>query len=113
VSLAAGRNLRVLAVFADERHATFPDAPTFKELNLPSMPPGLNGLFAPKGTPRAVLAQLERACENAVQSDTFITPAKRMYAQIAYLGGAAFRARAIEDWRYKGELIRALDLRME
>ena len=81
--------------------------------NLPSMPPGLNGLFAPKGTPRAVLAQLERACENAVQSDTFITPAKRMYAQIAYLGGAAFRARAIEDWRYKGELIRALDLRME
>ena len=113
VSLAAGRNLRVLAVFADERHATFPDAPTFKELNLPSMPPGLNGLFAPKGTPRAVLAQLERACEKAVQSDTFITPAKRMHAQIAYLGGAAFRARAIEDWRYKGELIRALDLRME
>jgi hypothetical protein len=36
-----------------------------------------------------------------------------MYAQIAYLGGVAFRARAIEDWRYKGELIRALDLRME
>ena len=36
VSLAAGRNLRVLAVFADTRHATFPEAPTFKELNLPS-----------------------------------------------------------------------------
>lgn len=113
VSLAAGRNLRVLAVFADMRHATFPDAPTFKELNLPSMPPGLNGLFAPKGTPRAVLVQLERACEKAVQSDAFVTAAKRMHAQLAYLGSAAFRARAIEDYRFKGELIRALDLRME
>lgn len=113
VSLAAGRNLRVLAVFADRRHATFPDAPTFKELNLPSMPPGLNGLFAPKGTPRAVLTQLERACEKAVQSDVFVTAAKRMHAQLAYLNSAAFRARAIEDYRYKGELIRALDLRME
>jgi hypothetical protein len=62
---------------------------------------------------RTVLAQLEHACEKALQSDTFITPAKRMHAKLAYLGSAAFRARAIEDWRYKGELIRALEMRME
>ncbi len=113
VSLASGRNLRVLAVFADTRHVTFPDAPTFKELGLPSMPPGLNGLFAPKGTPPAVLKRLENACEKAVQSESFIKTAKLLHAQIAYLGSAAFRARAIEDYRYKGELIRELDLRMQ
>ena len=110
VSLASGRNLRVLAVFADTRHVTFPDAPTFKELGLPSMPPGLNGLFAPKGTPPAILKRLEDACEKAVQSESFTRAAKLMHAQIAYLGSAAFRARAIEDYRYKGELIRELDL---
>jgi tripartite-type tricarboxylate transporter receptor subunit TctC len=113
IATIAGRNLRVLAVFAEQRHFAFPDAPTFKELGLPSMPPGLNGLFAPRGTPQPVLAQLERACEQAVRSEPFRTAAQRLNAQIAYLGGAAFRARAVEDYRYKGELIRALDIRVE
>jgi tripartite-type tricarboxylate transporter receptor subunit TctC len=113
IATIAGRNLRVLAVFADSRHFAFPDAPTFKELGLPSMPPGLNGLFAPKGTPKPVLAQLERACEQAVRSESFKTAAQRLNAQIVYLNGAAFRARAADDYRYKGELIRALDIRVE
>lgn len=113
IATIAGRNLRVLAVFADARHFAFPDAPTFKELGLPSMPPGLNGLFAPKGTPKPVLAQLERACEQAVRSESFKTAAQRLNAQIAYLNSTAFRARALEDYRYKGELIRALDIRIE
>ena len=113
IATIAGRNLRVLAVFAEQRHFAFPDAPTFKELGLPSMPPGLNGLFAPKGTPKPVLAQLERACEQAVRTDAFRTAAQRLNAQLAYLDGAAFRARAVEDYRYKGELIRTLDIRIE
>jgi tripartite-type tricarboxylate transporter receptor subunit TctC len=113
IASIAGRNLRVLAVFADSRHFAFPDAPTFKELGLPSMPPGLNGLFAPKGTPKPILAQLEHACEQAVRSESFKTAAQRLNAQIVYLSGAAFRARAVEDYRYKGELIRTLDIRIE
>src|SRR6266478_5060876 len=56
-----GQKMRVLAVFADRRHPAFPDAPTFAELGMPSMPPGLNGLYAPKGTPPRILAALERA----------------------------------------------------
>lgn len=113
IATIAGRKLRVLAVFAEKRHFAFPDAPTFKELGLPSMPPGLNGLFAPKGTPKPVLAQLERACEQAVQSEPFRNAAQKLNAQIEYLGSDAFRARAIEDHRYKGELIRALNIRIE
>ena len=113
IASIAGRNLRVLAVFADRRHYAFPDAPTFKELGLPSMPPGLNGLFAPKGTPKPILAQLERACEQAVRSEAFRASALRLNAQVEYLGSDAFRARAVEDYRYKGELIRALDIRIE
>lgn len=113
IASIAGRNMRVLAVFADRRHFAFPDAPTFKELGLPSMPPGLNGLFAPKGTPKPILAQLERACEQAVRSDAFRVSAQRLNAQVEYLGSEAFRARAVEDFRYKGELIRALDIRIE
>jgi len=113
IATIANHNLRVLAVFAEKRHYAFPDAPTFKELGLPSMPPGLNGLFAPKKTPQAVLAKLENACEKAVDSEAFKSGAKILNAQIAYLKGAAFRDRANEDYRYKGELIRALNIRTE
>lgn len=113
VGITIGQKLRVLAVFADSRHPSFPDAPTFAELGMPSMPPGLNGLFAPKGTPRAVMATLERACEQAVSSDAFRAVASRLNQRVAYLPGAAFAERAASDYRYKGELIRALNIRAE
>jgi tripartite-type tricarboxylate transporter receptor subunit TctC len=113
VALAVGQKVRVLAVFADRRHPAFSDAPTFAELGMPSMPPGLNGLFAPKGTSREVRAVLERACEQATQSESFRAAAQRLSQRISYLNGAAFAERALADYRYKGELIKALDIRVE
>ena len=113
VGVIVGRNLRVLAVFADRRHSAYPDAPTFSELGLPSMPPGLNGLFAPKGTPPEVLSVLERACEQATQSETFRTAAQRLSQPIVFLKGTAFAEVARTDYRYKGELIKALNVKAE
>jgi len=113
VALALGQKVRVLAVFADGRHPAFPDAPTFTELGMPSMPPGLNGLFAPKGTPHEVLVPLERACEQATRAEPFRAAAQRLSQRIAYLNGAAFAERARVDYRYKGELIKALDIKVD
>ena len=113
VAVVVGHKMRVLAVFADRRHPSFPDAPTFSELGMPSMPPGLNGLFAPKGTPPAVLSLLERSCEQAVQSDSFRAGAQKMHQPVVYLGSAAFAKRTMTDYLYKGELIKALDLKIE
>lgn len=113
VAVAVGQKVRVLAVFADSRHPAFPEAPTFAELGMPSMPPGLNGLVAPKGTPREVLAVLERACERAVQSESFRAAAQKLSQRVSYLSGAQFAERAREDSRYKGELIRALKIRID
>ena len=113
VAVVVGQKLRVLAVFADRRHPTFPDAPTFSELGMPSMPPGLNGLYAPKGTPPEILAVLERACEQATQSESFRTGAQRLHQPIVFLNRAAFSERAMTDYRYKGELIRVLGIKAE
>jgi tripartite-type tricarboxylate transporter receptor subunit TctC len=113
VALAVGQKVRVLAVFADSRHPAFPEAPTFTELGMPSMPPGLNGLVAPKGTPREVLAVLERACERAVQSEAFRAAAQKLSQRVAYLSGAQFAERARKDYRYKGELIKTLKIRID
>jgi tripartite-type tricarboxylate transporter receptor subunit TctC len=112
--LLVGRSdVRVLAVFADKRHPVFSDAPTFSELGLPSMPAGLNGLFAPKGTPPEILARLERACEAATKSESFRTAAAKLYQPVAFRNGAEFAEITREDFRYKGELIRALNIRAE
>jgi tripartite-type tricarboxylate transporter receptor subunit TctC len=113
VAVVVGQKMRVLAVFADRRHPSFPDAPTFSELGMPSMPAGLNGLFAPKGTPPEILSVLERACEQATQSESFRAGAQRMHQPVIYLGSAAFAERARTDYRYKGELIRLLGLKAE
>lgn len=113
VAVVVGQKMRVLAVFADRRHPSFPEAPTFSELGMPSMPPGLNGLFAPKGTPPEILAVLERACEQATQSEPFRAGAQRMHQPVVYLGSAAFAERARTDYRYKGELIKLLGIKAE
>jgi tripartite-type tricarboxylate transporter receptor subunit TctC len=113
VAVVAGQKARVLAVFADARHPVFPDAPTFAELGMPSMPPGLNGLFAPKGTPREVVAVLEDACEQATRTEAFRSASQRLNQRVAYLDGAAFAERALTDYRYKGELIEALGIRLD
>ena len=77
------------------------------------MPPGLNGLFAPKGTPPEVLSVLERACAQATQSEAFRTAAQRLSQPIVFLKGAAFAEVARADYRYKGELIKALNIKAE
>ena len=43
-------SIRPLAIFSDKRHPAYPDVPTVKELGVAtSVPPGHNGLFAPRG----------------------------------------------------------------
>ena len=42
-----------------------------------------------------------------------VRTAQRLSQRIAYLDGAAFAERAASDYRYKGEVIRALDIKVE
>ncbi len=114
VGQIAGRDdLRVIALFSDKRVAAHPDVPTFAELNMPSMPPGLNGVYAPKGLPRDVFTTLQRACARATESELLRSAGQRLNVPILYLDATAFAARAREDYRYKGELIKALGIRAE
>jgi tripartite-type tricarboxylate transporter receptor subunit TctC len=53
--------VRVLAVAADERVETLPDAPTFKELGYDIVGGAFRGVAAPKGTPPEIVAKLANA----------------------------------------------------
>ena len=71
---------------------------------------GLNGIYAPRGTPREVLLKLESACEKAVKSDKLAELAKRYHSSPDYLGSADFARVVAEDFQRKGALIRTLPL---
>jgi tripartite-type tricarboxylate transporter receptor subunit TctC len=61
--------LRALAVSSDKRFAGLPDIPTLQESGLPNYNvASWNGLVAPAGTPKDVIARLNAAVNEAVKS---------------------------------------------
>src|SRR5204862_6022041 len=64
------RLVKGLVVGSTVRLSTLPDLPTSAEAGLPDFEAqGWNGLFAPKGTPPAIIAKLNAAARTAVESE--------------------------------------------
>jgi tripartite-type tricarboxylate transporter receptor subunit TctC len=62
--------VRGLVIGSTVRLSTLPDLPTSAEAGLPDFEAqGWNGLFAPKGTPPAIIAKLNVAARTAVESE--------------------------------------------
>ncbi|MEY3381712.1 MAG: hypothetical protein RL468_2310 [Pseudomonadota bacterium] len=113
ISGMVGKGPRPLAVFAEQRHFAFPDVPTMVELGFEAGVPGLNGMFAPKGTPEPVLATLEKTCAEVTASQSFRTAAARLNQRVAYLGRRDFDRRLRADFEEKGRLIKQLNIKTE
>jgi tripartite-type tricarboxylate transporter receptor subunit TctC len=65
-----GGRVRGIVISSPTRLRTLPDVPTSAEAGLPEFQQqGWNGLFAPKGTPEAVIAKLNAALRAAVASE--------------------------------------------
>jgi len=102
----AGR-LRVLAVGSPQRSPLFPDVPTLDELGLKGFDADtIFGFYAPAGTPEAVITRLNTEINRILS-----TPALK--ERITALGGvpapmspAEFGAKAAEDSRRFGAIIR-------
>ena len=113
ISGMAGKGVRPLAVFADQRHFAYPDVPTMAELGHASGVPGLNGMFAPRGTPEAVLAILEKTCAEVTSSESFRTAALRLNQRVSFLGRRDFDKRLRADFDEKAKLIKQLNIKAE
>lgn len=64
--IKAGK-LRALAHWGDSKLASLPDVPSFKELDVPAVYSQWAGMFAPAGTPAAVVEKLRLAAKFAAQ----------------------------------------------
>lgn len=112
-SISTRPDLRPIAVFWDRRHPAIPEVPTVTELGYPSSPPGYQGVFAPKGTPRAVLEALERGCESATRDESLKGHATRQGVPIVFIKGSEFGQFARADHELKGRIFRELNLKAE
>jgi tripartite-type tricarboxylate transporter receptor subunit TctC len=100
--IKAGK-VRALAVSSAARTKALPDVPTFKEQGYDLEYYFWVGLFAPKGTPDAVIAKLREAIDTAAHSKEFLGTLDKLGQELAYLGQPEFTkfwaadAKIIED----------------
>lgn len=87
--IKAGK-LKALACFSSKRAASAPDVPTLKELGYDVQFSLWVGLFAPKGTPDAVVARLRTESKKAVDSQLFKTAIGNLGDEVAYLDAPDF-----------------------
>ena len=109
----AGQNLRLLGIFAEERHPSFADTPTVKEQGFDVAPISFGGLLAPAGTPADIVAKLESACAGAAKDEIYASAAKRGGQPPNYFADrATFGSRLDRDIEAKRRLIARMKLQM-
>jgi tripartite-type tricarboxylate transporter receptor subunit TctC len=108
-----GRQVRVLAISGDRRLPSLPDVPTLKESGVDLTMSLWRGVAAPRGTPEAVVARLERAFTQAAQSPEFREFATRMGAVVEIRGAKDFDAFMARDDRDIAALMEQIGLRKQ
>lgn len=78
-------DLRVLAVFADERLPDFPDIPTAKELGIDITPRSTRVVIAPKGTPPEIVETLDSAIAKITSDPEYQKAAAEQQVSLFYL----------------------------
>lgn len=99
--------LRMLAVGSPKRHPAFADVPTVSEVVGGEFDADtVFGLYVPAGTPKDVIALLNREINAALRSSTLQARLTAIAAQGILLSPEAFAARTQAEFRRMGVLIR-------
>lgn len=107
--LQAG-TLKLLAVYADKRHPSFPQIPTLTEAGVPVVQLSFGGLIVPAATPTEVTTALEQGCEKAIQTPGYREWAQRANQVVDYKNSSGFEARLRQDSQSKAVTLKRLGL---
>ena len=113
-NVKAGK-LKILALTGKSRHPNFPDVPTFAEAGLPDYSPtAWIGLFAPAGTPAAVVAKLSDAMQKAAGQNPELMSKWRSYGgELKAQTPSEFSAFLKTDNQLWGQAIRGAGIKLD
>ena len=104
----AGR-LRVLAVAFEQRDPSIPDVPTFREQGYDVVTAGsVKGFGAPKGTPKEILAYLEKKFKDIADDPEFHKIMKDIGQPVMYMPANEYKVWFKQEYDRYGELIKTL-----
>jgi tripartite-type tricarboxylate transporter receptor subunit TctC len=104
---------RILAVAGDQRDASVPDVPTFRELGYDLVAQPWYALFAPAGTPPAVIERLSKAAISAVQDPATHQRLQAMNLEPTGYGPERLGQIMKDDYERWGPVIRASGFKPE
>ncbi len=111
---ARGGKLRGIAVLGKQRSPSAPEFPTTAELGMPDLIiASSTGLLAPKGTPRAVVAILERTVREIASDPEMVRKFSGFGADMDFLDAAQYRTYIEDEIRRWTEVGRKADIRLK
>lgn len=103
--------LKAYAVTSKSRHPMMPSVPTTAEAGLPGFElEAWVGLFAPAGTPPAVVNQLSEAVKKSLETPEAKKRAETLGIEPRYLGPDALAALVKKETEYWGKLIKGRNI---
>lgn len=84
--------VRLLAALIPNRDPALPDVPTAKEQGIDVSLEAWRGIAVPRGTPRNVIAAIEKSIKAAVESPEFTKSSENLGVRPAFLGADQFSA---------------------
>jgi tripartite-type tricarboxylate transporter receptor subunit TctC len=106
VGLAAGGQVRVLAITLGERSKALPQYPTMKEGGIDINTPGWWAAFTPVGTPKPIVDQLNKAFTAVVSTDEAREFFKRLGNDIMVMTPEQGKKYYEEDFKNWGEWVK-------
>ena len=97
-----------MCCFSEKRAASLPDVPTLKELGYDVQFSLWVGLFAPKGTPEAIVGRLREDSKKAVAAEQFVKAIDNLGDVVAYLDQPDFARFWDEDARRVEDAVRTI-----
>lgn len=109
-NVTAGK-IRLLAALSVQRDPAFPDVPTARELGVDVALDAWRGIAVPKGTPQAVIAVLEKAVRETVQSAEFIAGSEKLYVRPGFLPASEFGSLIVKEDAYLARIMEQVGLK--
>lgn len=105
--------LRLIGVFAEQRHPEYPNVPTFREQGIDAVQMSYAGMIAPKGTPEPILDLLEANCRKAMDSAPFKRAVEQYGIVVDFRGRKAFATLLAAEHASLGKVLRELGVQPE